>query len=257
MKTTVLSIASFAAAIAFPAAHAEPAAVASINYAQLQFRVIDLNPNDGVAAAFNLTQSSSSVDLKVWNGSYDLVSSHAAQFDAIAHPAQTLSYEGKELLVAATETDATISAVVPTWQSPRGSAAASSASTWEFTLTPNTVLIFTGDAHLAVGTDPERPFLLDGMAELRGYGNLAGSANAVASFTYGRDTDWLLDGTLQQGFGFALTNNSDYVVPGSITLEAATRAIYWTVPQTPEPATYLMLGSGLVLAAVAARRRRA
>ncbi|GGY01862.1 hypothetical protein GCM10007386_36140 [Pseudoduganella dura] len=261
MKSTALLIAALVAPFAMPAAGAAPAVTATISYSQFKFSVVDLTPDDGVAAGFSLTRSHSEVAMQFIDsaGKYVGLSRNYAD---IAHEAVSLTHEGKELTVTATGAGSTASAIIPSAYAPRGQATMASTSTWEFTLAPNSLLVLTGEATLNVGISEVLSGQLRASTEFSGLGVLGSDTDTPSSstFSYLHTTQFGQQGDLNTGFGLSLSNFSDSSQQGIFRLNTHNFARVFTAatpPPVPEPATYMMLVCGLVAMAVSARRRRA
>lgn len=256
MKNAALLIAALLAPFGMPTAGAAPAATSTTSYSQFNFSVIDLTPDDGIAAGFSITRTYAQVSMQIIDSANKYVTL-SKYYPDIAHDTASLVHEGKELTVAATDTDSTVSAVIPSAYAPRGRATVASTGTWEFTLAPNSLLVFTGEATLNVGISEVFPNHLGASAELNGRGWLENGTHT--EFKYFRTTVNGHDGDFSSGFGMSLSNYSDDSLQGYFKLNTLnfTRVIdAATPPPVPEPTASMMLVSGLVAIAFAVRRRR-
>lgn len=124
----------------------------------------------------------------------------------------------------------------------------------DYSLSPNTRLVFRANAEASLDFDPL-------------VGTQFGSSQVTVRFSrpgegdtlpfYTRSVSWqdAANGTsFEEWFTLELVNDSPYALDSRFSLSTS---VEWGVSAVPEPSTYLMMGSGLLLTAAALRRRRA
>lgn len=258
------SIATLLSGAALLASGTAGAAVvnASVDYSGLQFRVIDLTPNDDIAAGFTLRSSWSSLQYNAFNANWGDIGTEYTQFPTASAPATSWTKEGKTFQTWSSDTAGHVS-VAASGAGADGSGTALLRSGWAFDVAPGTALVITADVTSTLGQDLTLPDAqLSANTWFYGYGQL-GSSSDPGTYNYGHwSTEWRSDFspnyTYTKGMGVTLMNAGSSTLQGNFSLVARATAVAYvngTAP-IPEPATYMMLGAGLLVAGAAARRRR-
>lgn len=228
-----------AAALCAPAAHAESTAAASLT--GISYELIDLNPNDGIAASLSLTDQSTflasagfmdnsglpnPLDFKFAQGATAVATgagNAGSSFDGIAAQAHA-NVTGKSFLSGA---------IVG----------------WNFVLSANTTVVFKGLASASVASTGNTTAYGDA-------GIFARYATPSApQASYVTDHVLLNSGTEGRTVTFSLSSSNESM-SGLVGMEAWTAGAEVPAAPVPEPGTYAMLLGGLALLAYRARRRQ-
>lgn len=256
MKMRTLLPAALAVVLTAPFAHASGSATATVNVSNLQFRVIDLTPDDGIAAGFRLTGAYGNMAARFFNADTDEWKYVPYSFASAEHDLITHELDGKHISSSATNSALASTATVSTLSAPRGYVGLYTANVWEFSLAPNSMLVLTGDVALGASTSQFPSGTSIAHARMNAYGWLDGQR---PSFEDHADSYWGHDQLVNNGFGLAFANVTDAAAAGRAVLEGNADVQFardGNIPAIPEPATYMMLVSGLVGVAVARRRTR-
>ncbi|HEX8604934.1 MAG TPA: PEP-CTERM sorting domain-containing protein [Pseudoduganella sp.] len=263
MQAPIIAAILSAAALLGSGTASAAAANASLTYSNLAFRVVDLMPNDGIAAGFTLTGSSSSILFSVSDANWQLVDTRSSEFPTESAAPTAWATAGKSYQAWSTPTSGSSSIALDAATSQDGSGRTLLTAGWRFDLTAGTALVVTGALETTLGRTPgpshselgaNTLFEIDGRMDLPG--DL--DENQWSRWTTEAHTSWAQSGTFTENFGLILVNNGATAAQGRLELFARTDLVGYlgSPPPIPEPSTYMMLGAGLLVAGAAARRRR-
>jgi len=236
-RSIATMLAALAATLAIPAL-AQQAAEVTVQH--LDYRLVDLAPDDGIAPALT------------WTGNAALAYSHV--YDQEGNEIDGVQIEafgtsGYDNGYASARVDAQDGAAHIRFDLASGYGFASSNRSFHFMLSPHTQVIFGADADLWAGPTPEPHSTLTALAELYGSLHLEG------------DGDWSFNDRAQVGAGSrqatlsVSTASQDAWVDGVLAYSAYAVAESHAAP-VPEPASGAMLIGGLGLMAALLRKRR-
>jgi hypothetical protein len=241
MKALTMLALALAAVGASPILPAAAQTSASAGIQELDYRLIDLNPDDGITPWIVFGDSWSNSAASIANLDKDIMQQlqnekyGALNFNTV--------YGSGGTLTSSTSASAFVNA-------QSGTADANTVNALYFSLSPNTQLLFTGNGYasavfnLGYGNASANATMVGTLSD--DVGNLA-SATARVSALGGANSGPMLIALTSQG-------SSMY---GSVTMQVTTRAMSIAEP-VPEPASAAMLlAGGGMLAALARRRRKA
>ncbi len=236
------------ALVAATATAAGPAATAIARVTGLQFGVLDLLPDDGVAASFR--PDSTSGDLSVTLNSQTEMRHLTGSTSDILGLASGQS--SAQAMYGATGTIGAI-ANARSDLGPGGRANASLDERFGFFLSPNAALTVAGTSEYSVMRDTSNFTVAWGKAdtliEMR-------SAGQPELLTYMRRTVELekgADSSNLENFWLGFANTTDNEIYVDVSFAFAAQTAVGTIP-VPEPFTYSMLGAGLLLLGFVKRR---
>lgn len=218
---------------------------------QVNFTLIDLTPDDGIAASMTLLSAGSTVSAGIATipgaGVDNVVTENGGLDDILVHN------QGAGTGTVAALQDGMLQSM--------GSASGSgqfSAAAWvfaNFALGANTQLVFNATAQLASGFALGNPYdtgLADVSVEFIDQQD-GGPVGQYVSYYNALDTFATGAKSVQDNFTLTFTNASASELYGRMMLSVSASG---QVSPVPEPSTWLMLGAGLALVAGAARRAR-
>jgi hypothetical protein len=226
-------------AFASPAALADASASASIS--DIRYQLIDLDPNDGILPEITFAggSESASISLYAWEGNSNL--GGYKTLDSAGSIDITRSFAN---VAASTAQNALSSAIF--LQVPGGPASSANASSYairNFTLSPNTGLIWSAIGNLAA--------VAPGVgASVRVFGTLSDTEGSqIESRRFSLDYNTWGGGDSVNLSGYLFTD--DQALSGNLSVSTS---VFGVANSVPEPSTWGMLFAGL--AVVGARRRR-
>jgi hypothetical protein len=254
-------VAVLAAALSLVAMTAGASAVTSVQLSDFQFRLIDLDPSDGITP---------SIDLSAYPGSLVYAGGYFDQGSSVFGPAQiSASFESGFLEQASITNDLTNGGSATTLASVSDSTknyrfAGSTVilgvqdSTALFTLSPHTELVMSGTVDVTAATTQ-----VDGFT---------GSAEAFAEFAFSTattgfndiDTDFAevfiggdSERSLQSDLSVTLSNTSDASMQGGFYVRLSSNASILPIrTPVPEPGNVALMLAGLAGLVPLVRRRR-
>lgn len=206
----------------------------------LSYRLIDLDPNDGIAPSLSLNPN----NITASGGQTDLNNNTIS--DQSRNTLGTLTYNnnyGNGLI----EIQEDLAHVLI--QSYSGTATGLASRVFNFTLSPNTEVIFSADASVSASSSGSRDFA-QAVALL--FGEIDHGPNSSLTFDSQIET---FQGSEQMALSVAANTGAGWT-QGTIGLLADGFA-FSTAQPVPEPASTGMLGCGLGIVAAVLRRRRA
>jgi hypothetical protein len=256
------NIAALLSCAALLASGSADAAIAngSVDYSNLQFRVIDLTPNDGVAAGYTVTGTSSSLYFAVLDRDW-----HTTNWQRTASPTHTTpptswTQAGRDYQGWTGATGGSAAIAVGDG-APDGSAIAVLQSGWRFNLAPGTALVVTATMSSTLtrtGGPAYNELGIDNTFWASAYVDSPGADIYTSQWTEQWHTYWSQGGTYTDSFGLTLINSGTAEATGALDLIANTYAYTYldAPPPIPEPAGWMMLGAGMLAVGAAARRRK-
>lgn len=238
-KRVVLA-AGLAALAAGAAGNALAQSTADASLGNLSYRLIDLNPNDGITPSLSLSPNNATG----FGGQTDLNGNTIS--DQSRNTLGTLTYDnnyGRGLIEIQDDLVHVLT------QADSGTATGLASRVFNFTLSPNTEVIFSADASVAASSSGARDY---GDAEALLFGEIDHGQN---TWTYFNSQIQTLQGSEQTVLSVAANTGAGWT-HGTIGLLADGFAFSNAQP-VPEPASTGMLGCGLGIVAAFLRRRRA
>ncbi|WP_338766384.1 PEP-CTERM sorting domain-containing protein [Massilia sp. METH4] len=234
-----------AAFLAVPAAHAAQS-TASAAFSNVQFSVVDLTPNDGHAAGYAFSPRTSEFEARITNGWYSDGMSSAPYFPVPVNVSAT--YRDDFASASSNGQLGSLAASVDTSSPYRGEYDAAWASGQQFVhvlIKAHTAFAVSGEVDAAVWASAyDDPRLAANASVFAGLGRLSDGQSLSRELSL----ETGLSSSYSDTFSFYLQNNNDYDIETTMyfTVQASTKG---SVSPIPEPATYLMIGAGLLLVA--------
>jgi len=252
-----------AALIATQATAATLTSQASADFRNVQLSVIDLTPNDGVAAGYTVKQLGGNDNLDVWGGTHyatdDLQEHRITDLSAFDFTAAQAQLQGN--IKGAGGIGDLHSAISYTSAAGNAAAFASINNRYEFTVQPHTSLTLSGQLLLSLTQSGPRAYSWgrsSGLFDASFWQD--GTHTCYNSVTLTFNSSLTAPGTHAPiSFNCTFTNDSNSAVTTDLYLSLETAVVNADpgAPQpVPEPGSWLMLGSGLALLGAVARRRR-
>ena len=233
-----------------------------LSYSNLQFQVIDLTPDDGIAAGFTVLQNTTSITL-LTQTPYDVRTGQQIVSSGQGGPL-TASLQYQNITLAGSTpgiSSGSLTGTISDEDTVDSRGLGGLRNTVYFELAPNTALLLTGHLELTLGQSAGLPAgvgsLARGFVDMELYG-MPQSTISHATATLGKNTWAHGTGLFEDDLSLVISNRSDVVRRGGTSIELGIDTRYYTagVPAVPEPASYGMLVTGLAVAGLMARRRK-
>ncbi|WBS00350.1 PEPxxWA-CTERM sorting domain-containing protein [Pseudoduganella sp. SL102] len=228
----------------------------TLEFRNLQFGVIDLAPQDGVAAGFTLDSATTLHGLSLSSSAIPSGSQSVREVVQGTGPsAFDTSFLSGQVTTANTGIPGSLALTTAVGRETGGEFSASALvdQTYTLTLAAGSALTLSGELFRSglLGNPADTGFYTSWSTNIS-----LTSGNTVNRYFMGKDNAALNDSE-SEAFWYAISNTTDVARSVSLRIFAVneTTGYAWAPSAVPEPATWGMLLSGLGLVAFAARRR--